>query len=163
MISRYCVGYLDKTSGVITLRKTELITLNPRIPGNIAKRGVAMEGCGGDLYTSMVGTVESQVGEDQVIPEDQGITRKAANQMVKVFGSERRKRAFSAAQKNQLDTEVLETALEPAFSHVEASTEKTSSAGLYLHVSFRGLDVTCCCCCCCGRFVHAEFWTNATS
>lgn len=75
------------------------------------------------------------MGEDQLIPEDQGNTRRAANQMVKVFGSERRKRAYSAAQKNQLDTDVLETALEPAFSHVEANIEKTSSAGQYLYIS----------------------------
>lgn len=30
---RYCVGALDRSTGVMTLHKTELVTLNPYIPG----------------------------------------------------------------------------------------------------------------------------------
>lgn len=61
--------------------------------------------------------------------------------MVKVFGSEKRKRAYSAAQKNIVETGVLETALEPAFSHAQANIEKAPSTGSTpdIHFSVRGV------------------------
>ena len=67
--------------------------------------------------------MESKIGEEISVPEEKPDRAQTVNEMVKLFGSERRKRAFSAAQKNQLDSEVLETALEPAFSHHQTKTD----------------------------------------
>ena len=69
------------------------------------------------------------MGEEISVPEEKEDTKQTVNEMVKLFGSEKRKRAFSAAQRNQVESEVLETALEPAFTHAQAKAESTPSAG----------------------------------
>ncbi len=56
-------------------------------------------------------------------------TRQSLNQMVSLFGSERQKRAFSAAQKNRLESGILDSALETAFSHAQEEVDKMSSTG----------------------------------
>ncbi len=73
--------------------------------------------------------MDSEVGAEISVPEEKMDRTQTVNEMVKLFGSEKRKRAFSAAQRNQVESEVLETALEPAFSHAEAKTEATPLAG----------------------------------
>lgn len=73
--------------------------------------------------------MDVEVGEEISIPEKKVDTSRSINQTVKLFGSERQKRAFSAAQKNRLESDVLKTALEPAFSHAQANSERTP-AGL---------------------------------
>lgn len=79
------------------------------------------------------GTADVQVGEEIAIPDDveekRASVQESVSQMVKVFGSEKRKRAYSAAQRNLMGTDVLETALEPAFSLAQANIEKTPSTG----------------------------------
>ena len=59
------------------------------------------------------------MGKEIAVPDEKPDTAERVNEMVKLFGSEKRKRAFSAAQKNQVEGEVLKTALEPAFTHAE--------------------------------------------
>ena len=49
-------------------------------------------------------------------------------EMVTLFGSERRKRAFAAHKRNKVDSEALETALASAVSHVATSLETAASA-----------------------------------
>lgn len=61
--------------------------------------------------------------------EDKLDARKSMDQMVSLFGSEKQKRAFSAAQKNKVQSDLLETALEPAFSHAQANVDKTPVSG----------------------------------
>lgn len=106
---QYCVGVLDKNTGTMTLHRTEPVTMSPIIPG----------------------AVDAQIGEEIDVLDDQAERRvKSTSQMVKVFGSEKRKRAYTAAQRNKVETGTLETALEPAFSHAEAAIEMTPSADL---------------------------------
>ena len=56
-------------------------------------------------------------------------TPKSLTQTVDLFGSEKQKRAFSAAQRNKVESGALEVALESAFSYAEAGVEKVSPAG----------------------------------
>ena len=76
-----------------------------------------------------VGSRDVEVGEEIAVSGDQPSTREALDQTVSFFGSERRKRALSTAQKNKLESGVLETALEPAISHAEANIVESPAAG----------------------------------
>jgi hypothetical protein len=82
------------------------------------------------------------VGEEKSVPDDElkrrANNQKAADQMVQVFGGEKRKRAFSAAQRNVVETKVLEAALEPAFAKAK---ESTSTAGHCLLCKFRSFKL----------------------
>lgn len=73
--------------------------------------------------------MDVEVGEEIDVPQEKVDFQASVNQHVSLFGSERRKRAFSAAQKNKIESDVLESALEPAFSHAEASVEKAPVTG----------------------------------
>lgn len=66
------------------------------------------------------GAAGPEIGEEITVPEEEEREEKKYNarkSVVKTFGSEKRKRVYSAAQKNVVETDILETALEPAFSH----------------------------------------------
>lgn len=114
-----------------------------------------------------IGTVEAQVEEEISVPEDEEekyvSIRKSVDQMVQVFGSEKRKRAYSAAQRNMVETGVLETALEPAFSLAQANIEKTPSAAGYSAITdftVRSVIVFLAWCC---RFSITGLWYDATT
>lgn len=72
---------------------------------------------------------DAEVGEEVGVTEEKPDTLKSMDQTISLFGSERRKRAFSAAQRNRVESGVLETALEPAFSHAETNIDKTPGSG----------------------------------
>ena len=56
--------------------------------------------------------------------------RKSVDQMVNLFGSEKQKRAFSAAKRNVVDEGELDAALATAVSHVKKEVEGVVS-GIY--------------------------------
>ncbi len=56
--------------------------------------------------------------------------RKSVDQMVNLFGSEKQKRAFSAAKRNVVDEGELDAALATAVSHVKKEVEDVVS-GMY--------------------------------
>lgn len=72
------------------------------------------------------------MGEEISYPEDEEEKRanalKSIDQMVQVFGAEKQKRAYSAAKRNLIETEVLETALEPAFAQAK---ERAATDGYF--------------------------------
>ena len=105
--------------------------------------------------------MDAQIGEEIDVLDDQAEKRvKSTSQMVKVFGSEKRKRAYTAAQRNKVETETLEAALEPAFSHAEATIELTPSAGQrpFHHHHHLVADSVCL-----FRFGINELWTEAAA
>ena len=53
--------------------------------------------------------------------------RKSVDQMVNLFGSEKQKRAFSAAKRNIVDEGELDAALATAVSHVKKEVEDVVS------------------------------------
>lgn len=53
----------------------------------------------------------------------------SVSQMVELFGSAKQKRAFTAAQKNKIESNVLETALESAVAHAETKLDEIPTAG----------------------------------
>ena len=53
--------------------------------------------------------------------------RKSVDQMVNLFGSEKQKRAFSAAKRNVVDEGELDAALATAVSHVKKGVEDVVS------------------------------------
>ena len=52
------------------------------------------------------------------------------DQMVNLFGSERQKRAFSAAKRNLVDEGELDAALATAVSHVKKESEDVVPSGM---------------------------------
>lgn len=76
-----------------------------------------------------VSDAEIEVGEEIDVPKEDTDVRGSMDQSVSFFGSARRKRALSAAQRNRLETGALETALEPAFSHAETNIDNTPVSG----------------------------------
>ena len=56
--------------------------------------------------------------------------RKSMDQMVNLFGSEKQKRAVSAAKRNLVDEGELDAALATAVSHVKKETEGVVSSGM---------------------------------
>ena len=61
--------------------------------------------------------------------------RKSVEQMISMFGSEKKKRAFSAAQKNKLEGDVLETALATAVTHAQNEIDKMAPGKLKTCIS----------------------------
>ena len=76
------------------------------------------------FYTGIC-TVDNEI----TTPVKNADAGRSLGQMVSLFGSAKQKRAFSAAQKNKVESDILETALESAFSHAQAAVEKTSLSG----------------------------------
>lgn len=56
--------------------------------------------------------------------------RKSVDQMVNLFGSEKQKRAFSAAKRNVVDEGELDAALATAVSHVKKEVEDVVSGNM---------------------------------
>lgn len=62
--------------------------------------------------------------------------RKSVDQMVNLFGSEKQKRAFSAAKRNVVDEGELDAALATAVSHVKKEVEDVVSGMLCYYYAF---------------------------
>lgn len=54
------------------------------------------------------------------------------DKMVQSFGSERAKRALSAAKRNKMDSSALDSTLMTALTYAEDEMKKTSSTSMYL-------------------------------
>ena len=63
------------------------------------------------------------------------------DQMVNLFGSEKQKRAFSAAKRNLVDEGELDAALATAVSHVKKEVEGVASGMTYIEANGLGLKV----------------------
>ena len=75
--------------------------------------------------------VEGDVDTTPIKPD----RRKSVDQMISMFGSEKKKRAFSAAQKNKLEGDVLETALATAVTHAQNEIDKMAPGKLKTCIS----------------------------
>lgn len=69
---------------------------------------------------------DATVAEEQT-PSKPLDYRKSVDQMVNLFGSEKQKRAFSAAKRNVVDEGELDAALATAVSHVKKEVEDVVS------------------------------------
>ena len=56
--------------------------------------------------------------------------RKSVDKMVNLFGSEKQKRAFSAAKRNIVDEGELDAALATAVSHIKKEAEEVVASGV---------------------------------
>ena len=56
--------------------------------------------------------------------------RKSVDKMVNLFGSEKQKRAFSAAKRNIVDEGELDAALATAVSHIKKEVEEVVASGV---------------------------------
>ena len=91
--------------------------------------------------------------------------------MVKLFGSEKQKKAFSAAKRNLVEAGALESALTTALSQAEKEMEEAASGCVYMcvHVCiYMCVHVctcvyihvcTCVCCMCVFLFFHSRLYT----
>ena len=68
--------------------------------------------------------------------------------MVKLFGSEKQKKAFSAAKRNLVEAGALESALTTALSQAEKEMEEAANG-----------VCTCVCCMCVFLFFHSRLYT----
>lgn len=79
------------------------------------------------IYKGKTDTKEESATDTTPIKPDH---RKSIDQMVSMFGSEKQKRAFSAAKRNKVESDVLETALATAVTHAQNEIDKTAPGKL---------------------------------
>lgn len=77
-----------------------------------------------------MGVSDATTSEEQ-IPSKALDYRKSVDQMVNLFGSEKQKRAFSAAKRNIVDEGELDAALATAVSHVKKEVEDVVSGNMH--------------------------------
>jgi len=64
-----------------------------------------------------------------VAPEEKDEKQSNVDKLVQLFGSQRQKRALSAAHKNRVDSHTLAGAIAPAFTHAQEKLEEAHTQG----------------------------------
>lgn len=76
----------------------------------------------------MLGKTELTVSEESPVKME---TSKVHDEMVALFGSEKKKRAFAAFKRNKVESEALDTALASAVTHIDSTTmQETTEQGI---------------------------------
>lgn len=100
-ICKYYIGIHDPSSSNLTLHKAELLTLTPYIPENC------------------------QLEPTEVTPTKVD-RRQSLKALVSSFGSEKQKRAVTAAERNRVDPASLDAVLATAVTHARGEAEKAA-------------------------------------
>ena len=130
---RYCIGAFDRESGTMTLHRAQQFLLKPHIPGILYIHSIT---CLVKVVICCAGKTDIGV-DDSAAAEQQTPSktdyRKSVDKMVNLFGSEKQKRAFSAAKRNVVDEGELDAALATAVSHIKKEVEDVASGMILLY------------------------------
>ncbi len=74
---------------------------------------------------------KTDVIEDANVETTPARSKMSLDNMVSTFGSEKQKKKFSAAKRNRIEIDTLETALETAVVHVQNEVEKAEAGRSY--------------------------------
>ena len=126
---RYCIGAFDRESGTMTLHRAQQFLLKPHIPGILYIHNIT---CLVKVVTYTCCAGKTDIGVDDSAAAEQQTPsktdyKKSVDKMVNLFGSEKQKRAFSAAKRNVVDEGELDAALATAVSHIKKEVEDVAS------------------------------------